>query len=78
MRTQIARWGNSMAVRLPRQLAEAAGLREGTTVEIDVVDGAVRISPTRPVYALSELLAGITAENIPESFDDRPHGAELL
>ena len=78
MRTQIARWGNSLAVRLPRQIAEGAGLGEGTAVEVELVDGVVRVVPSRPSYSLAELLAGITPENIPESFDDRPQGRELL
>ncbi|RAU23091.1 hypothetical protein CU669_02690 [Paramagnetospirillum kuznetsovii] len=78
MRTQISRWGNSLAVRLPRQVAEGAGLGEGTTVELDVVDGVVRLTPTRPSYTLADLLVGVTAENVPDSFDDSPHGAELL
>lgn len=78
MRTQISRWGNSLAVRLPRQITDGAGLGEGTTVELDVVDGVVRLSPTRPRYTLAELLAGITADNLPAAEDDGPHGAELL
>lgn len=78
MRTQISRWGHSLAVRLPRQIADAAGLGEGHAVEVEVVDGSVRVTPAKPVYSLSELIAGITPENIPESFDDRPLGQEAL
>jgi len=78
MRTQIARWGNSLAVRLPRQVTESAGLGEGTMVDIDVVDGVVRVSTARPVYRLADLLAQVTPENLPESFDDPPQGKELL
>ncbi len=79
MNTQVARWGNSLAVRLPRQVADAAGLAEGTTVELEVTDGVIRLVPTRRRYSLDELLARITPENLPdESFDDRPHGRELL
>lgn len=78
MRTQISRWGNSLAVRLPRQVAESAGLGEGTTVELDVIDGVVRLVPARPSYNLDSLLAGITADNLPDALDDAPRGAELL
>jgi antitoxin MazE len=78
MKTQIARWGNSLAVRLPKQVAESAGLDEGSAVEIDVVDGVVRVTSARPVYSLTQMLAQITPDNIPESFDDRPRGNELL
>ncbi len=78
MKTQIARWGNSLAVRLPKQVTDDAGLGEGAAVEIDVVDGVVRVTPAKRAYSLAELLAGITPDNIPESFDDRPRGSELL
>jgi antitoxin MazE len=79
MRTQIAKWGDSLAVLLPRQVAESAGLGEGATVDLDVVDGVVRLTAARPRYTLEELLAQITPENLPtEIFDDGPHGQELL
>jgi antitoxin MazE len=78
MRTQIARWGNSLAVRLPRQIAADAGLGEGTAVDVDVVGGVVHVTVARPVYSLASLLAGVKPDNIPESFDDRPVGREML
>lgn len=78
MRTQIARWGNSLAVRLPRQVADSAGLAEGTAVELDVVDGVIRLSPAKARYTLAGLLAGVTPANIPDIADGSPRGAELL
>jgi antitoxin MazE len=78
MQARISRWGNSLAVRLPRQLADSAGLGEGTAVDLDIVDGAIRLIPARPSYTLAQLLAGITPDNVPESFDDSPRGTETL
>lgn len=79
MRTEIARWGNSLALRLPRPIADQAGIAEGTAVDIDVEDDQLVIRPALPRYSLDELLAGITPENLPdESFDDMPRGQELL
>ena len=76
MQTQIAKWGNSLAVRLPRQVAEAAGVSEGAAIELEVRDGVIRLIPRS---TLAELLAGITPENLPDDiFDDGPQGAELL
>lgn len=80
MQTQIARWGNSLAVRIPQPLARAAALAEGTAVELVVEDGrlVLRPRPSAPP-SLADLLAGITPENLPdESFDDRPVGREAL
>ena len=33
----VAKWGNSLAVRLPRSVVEALGLKEGDSIEIHVV-----------------------------------------
>ncbi|HEV2552681.1 MAG TPA: AbrB/MazE/SpoVT family DNA-binding domain-containing protein [Bosea sp. (in: a-proteobacteria)] len=33
---QVARWGNSLAVRLPASVVEALGLKEGDDIEIRV------------------------------------------
>ncbi len=80
MQTQIARWGNSLAVRIPQPLARAVALTEGTAIEIDVEDGQIVLRPRPPVApSLAELLAGITPDNLPEeSFDDAAAGRERL
>lgn len=79
MRTEIARWGNSLALRPPRPIADQAGITEGTAVEIDVENDQIIVRPAQPRYSLDELLAGITPDNLPdESFDDAPRGQELL
>jgi antitoxin MazE len=76
MRSHVARWGNSLALRIPRRLADEAGLAEGRDVELDVQDGRLVVDLRSP--RLETLLAGITAENLPESTDDTPRGAERL
>jgi antitoxin MazE len=61
--TQIARWGNSLGLRLPKSVAAEAQLAEGDTVEISVTGGAVVIRPARPTYSLHELVGRITPRN---------------
>jgi len=79
MHTEIARWGNSLAIRLPRPIAEQIGIVEGSPVEINAEGDHLVIRPATPRYTLDELLAGITEENLPdESFDDQPRGQELV
>ncbi len=34
---RVAKWGNSLAVRLPRSVVEVLGLREGDSIEIHLV-----------------------------------------
>lgn len=49
MRLQLAKWGNSLAVRLPVECTRAAGLREGDTVEAEVTPvGEIKLTPSPP------------------------------
>lgn len=65
MRSKVQRWGNSLAVRIPKPFANDVGLREDSPVEISVVDGGLVILPSaaRP-FSLREMLAEVTDENI--------------
>ncbi len=65
METYVKRWGNSLALRIPRPLAEEAGLREDSAVELSLEEGKLVIVPIlRPHYALEALLAQVTPENL--------------
>jgi antitoxin MazE len=49
MKLQVAKWGNSLAVRLPVQCTRAAGLCEGDSVEAEVTSaGEITLIPARP------------------------------
>ncbi|MBC7562198.1 MAG: AbrB/MazE/SpoVT family DNA-binding domain-containing protein [Gemmatimonadaceae bacterium] len=74
MRTKIRKWGNSLGVRIPSALAEDARLHEGAEVDVTVREGQLVIVP---VLSLAELVAGITATNLPAiDEDDAPRGGE--
>lgn len=45
MKVQVAKWGNSTAVRLPKAVVEQLGLRPGMTVDVSVEDGKLRLVP---------------------------------
>jgi antitoxin MazE len=65
MLTKIQKWGNSLALRIPKAFAEEAGLESESQVEICVVDGQIHIIPARELhYDLEALLNDITAENL--------------
>jgi antitoxin MazE len=36
VRMQVAKWGNSLAVRIPRSVVDALGLKEGDSIEIEI------------------------------------------
>ena len=58
MQTTVSKWGNSLALRLPRHVAEEVKLVEGSTVSVEIEDGSLRVTPTRKHFKLSELLEG--------------------
>lgn len=63
MTTQVAKWGNSLGLRLPKAVAVEAQIAEGDTVDVTVENGAVVIRPARTRYSLDELVDGITKAN---------------
>jgi len=80
MRVSIQKWGNSLALRIPKAFADEANLGESTLVELSLVDGKLIISPARKTeWTLDELLAGVTDENIHGEIDfGPPVGKEIL
>ncbi len=56
MDLQVAKWGNSLALRIPSEIVRRLGLREGATVEAQLtVDGSLSIRPAqwnRKAFAL--------------------------
>ena len=80
MRSSISRWGNSLAVRLPKAAVDAAGLCEGDPVEITEDDGGLRIT-RRNDLDIAALIDAITPENLNVErawIDAPPAGKELL
>jgi len=45
MKTTVSKWGNSMALRIPKSLLEASKLAEGSEVEISLIDGKIILEP---------------------------------
>jgi len=76
--TQLAKWGNSLAVRIPKAVAEDAQLREGQPVTVTVArEGGLVIKSARRKHRLSELVSRITAKNRHEESDwGEPQGRE--
>ena len=79
IQVQIARWGNSLGVRIPRDVAARVGLTEGARVDIEATgDGRIVICRSHRRFTLDELLAGMTPEREHRMEDDAPRGEELL
>lgn len=77
MRAKAQKWGNSLAVRIPKAIADQAGMREEDELDIDVEAETIRIKPRRREPGLSELLDQVTTENLHGAADfGRPEGRE--
>ena len=73
MRTVIQKWGNSLALRIPKSFATEVGLQRGTSVEISLANGKLVITPVaKPKLSLKQLLAKATKENIHHEIDTGP------
>lgn len=69
MQIRVTKWGNSLGVRVPKDIATRVGLREGSRVQIEAEGNRIVISVNRPVYRLEELLENMTPESMHEAFD---------
>ena len=70
MKTQIQKWGNSLAVRIPTAFASDLGLDQGSTIELALEDGCLVLKPTAtPAYQLSSLLSRVTEDNLHGEYD---------
>jgi antitoxin MazE len=78
MRAQLSKWGNSLAIRLPKSAVDVLHAREGDAVELAIEGEAVVIRSARPRYRLTDLVAAITPVNRPEAIEFPPAGEELL
>lgn len=75
MHTQLSKWGNSVAIRLPKALLGAIGLEAGSSVEIRVDKDRLIIEPRRR-YKLDDLVRGITEANRHATEDEGALGDE--
>ena len=65
MRTRVQKWGNSLALRIPKPFAAEIGLRPNSPVEVSLVNGQLVILPVvEPTLTLEHLLAQVTEDNL--------------
>lgn len=72
MQVQITKWGNSLGIRVPKEVATRMGLAEGSRVDVTTEGNRIVISARQPVYQLAELLVGMTPDAMHEAFDWGP------
>jgi antitoxin MazE len=70
MHAKIQKWGNSLALRIPKAFAVDTQLENDSMVDISVVEGQIIVKPlVKADWTLEELLAGINKENIHNEID---------
>ncbi|NJL35857.1 MAG: AbrB/MazE/SpoVT family DNA-binding domain-containing protein [Leptolyngbyaceae cyanobacterium RM2_2_4] len=70
MVSTVSKWGNSLAIRIPQNLAKEINLAEGVEIDLEVINGALVLKPkVRKRYSLSELVMEITPDNLHAEID---------
>lgn len=65
MKVPVQKWGNSLALRIPKPFAEDAGVKEGTVVDLSVSEGRLVAAPIRKKkITLRQLLAKVNRGNL--------------
>ena len=70
MQTKIKKWGNSLALRIPKAFALNANLRQNELVDISMDKEKIIITPIgEKEYSLDKLLEGVSEDNLHGEFD---------
>jgi len=73
MKTRVQKWGNSLAVRIPKSFAIEVGLEQNAPVEVSLVDKKLIIVPvSEPSFSLEDLLAQISEHNLHREVETGP------
>jgi antitoxin MazE len=70
MQTKVQKWGNSLALRIPKAFASDAQLENNSLVDISLTEGQIVIKPIeKSVWTIDELLSAIDESNIHREVD---------
>ena len=70
MRIQVQKWGNSLAIRIPKSFAKETNIDKGSVVDLSISDGKLIVTPlSHEQYTPAQLLDERTNEIIHEEID---------
>lgn len=72
MKAKVQRWGNSLAIRIPKAYAADLRVEAGSVVDLDVLEAKLVVTPEPVVPSLDALLARVTPENVHGETDVGP------
>jgi antitoxin MazE len=79
MKATIQKWGNSLALRIPKSFATHSSIKQGSVVDLSLDNGRMIVEPTKEQeYSLTDLLALVTKKNLHSEVDfGAPVGKEV-
>jgi antitoxin MazE len=78
MKTTVQKWGNSLAIRIPKNITKDIQISKGSSMNMQVENGNLILSPSKKEYVLKELLKHVTQENMhSEISTGDPMGGEI-
>jgi len=73
LRLQVRKWGNSLALRIPKPFAQDAAVKEGTLVDVSLSEGKLVVAPVRKkTLTLKQLLTKVHRGNLHVEVDSGP------
>jgi antitoxin MazE len=73
METRVQKWGNSLALRIPKSLADEAGLKDNSPVQLWLRDKQLVVVPVlKPMLSLDALLSQVTEANLHGEVETSP------
>ncbi len=69
MKTTVQRWGNSLAIRIPKSFAEEIEVGQGDQVEMGISEGRLIIAPKPSNYDLADLVDEIRPSNLHQELE---------
>ena len=78
MKARIQKWGNSLALRIPKSFAAHSNIEQGSVVDLSLDNGRMIVEAKEQDYSLEELLARVTKNNLHSEIDfGAPVGKEV-
>lgn len=71
MNLEIKSWGNSAGIRLNKNLLSQLDVAVGGSLNAEVNDGSLILTPAEPVYTMADLLVGCTRESMQLDDEDK-------
>jgi antitoxin MazE len=78
VKARIQKWGNSLALRIPKSFAAHSNIEQGSVVDLSLDNGRMIVEAKKQEYSLGELLMRVTKSNLHSEIDfGAPVGKEV-